>query len=74
MTPLVTDHSIVVGVILAEGRRLTTVGRESRITNDRVPYGKLLLTGSVLAGFAAGFGALGGACLVLLRYMPSDAH
>ena len=44
---------------------VTTVVRDSGQSHDRVPYSKLLLNGTVLSGFAAGFGAYRGLSLLI---------
>ena len=43
-----------------EGSIATTVERRSGRSLEHVPYSKLLLNGTVLASFAAGFGAYWG--------------
>lgn len=53
-----------------EGSIVVTVARDSGRTIDRVPYGKLLLNGTVLSGFAAGFGAYWGLSLLVGWFTP----
>ena len=53
-----------------EGSIATTVGRDGGARLDHVPYGKLLLNPTVLAGFAAGFGAYWGLSLLIGWFTP----
>lgn len=53
-----------------EGDIVVTVARESGRTIDRVPYRRLLLNGTVLSCFAAGFGAYWGLSLLVGWFTP----
>jgi len=46
------------------------VARDSRVALERVPYRKLLLNGTVLSGFATGFGAYWGLSLLVGWFTP----
>ena len=53
-----------------EGGIAVTVARDSRVALERVPYRKLLLNGTVLSGFATGFGAYWGLSLLVGWFTP----
>lgn len=53
-----------------EGNIVTTVARDSGLAIERVPYSRLLLNGTVLSGFAAGFGAYWGLSLLIGWFTP----
>jgi MFS family permease len=53
-----------------EGSIATTVVRHSGRSIERVPYTRLLLNGTVLASFAAGFGAYWGLSLLIGWFTP----
>ena len=53
-----------------EGGIAVTVARDSGVALERVPYRKLLLNGTVLSGFAAGFGAYWGLSLLIGWFTP----
>jgi ACS family D-galactonate transporter-like MFS transporter len=53
-----------------EGGIAVTVARDSGVALERVPYRKLLLNGTVLSGFATGFGAYWGLSLLVGWFTP----
>jgi MFS transporter, ACS family, D-galactonate transporter len=53
-----------------EGNIATTVARDSGLAIEHVPYSKLLLNGTVLSGFATGFGAYWGLSLLVGWFTP----
>ena len=53
-----------------EGSIATTVAANSGLTIARVPYARLLLNGTTLSGFAAGFGAYWGLSLLVGWFTP----
>lgn len=53
-----------------EGSIATTVARDTGLVIERVPYSKLLLNGTVLSGFATGFGAYWGLSLLVGWFTP----
>jgi MFS family permease len=53
-----------------EGSIVTTVARDTGVAIEHVPYARLLLNGTVLAGFAAGFGAYWGLSLLVGWFTP----
>lgn len=53
-----------------EGGIVVTVARDSGQAIERVPYRRLLLNGTVLSGFAAGFGAYWGLSLLVGWFTP----
>ncbi len=53
-----------------EGGIATTVALDTGRTIERVPYARLLLNGTVLSGFAAGFGAYWGLSLLIAWFTP----
>lgn len=53
-----------------EGGIVVTVARDSGRAIERVPYSRLLLNGTVLSGFAAGFGAYWGLSLLVGWFTP----
>jgi MFS family permease len=53
-----------------EGNIVTTVGRANGATIDRIPYRRLLLNGTILAGFAVGFSAYWGLSLLVGWFTP----
>ncbi len=53
-----------------EGTIATTIARDSGRRIDRVPYARLLLSPTVLSGFAAGFGAYWGLSLLIAWFTP----
>lgn len=57
-------------VLGKEGSIATTVERRSGRSLEHVPYSKLLLNGTVLASFAAGFGAYWGLSLLIGWFTP----
>ena len=57
-------------VLGREGSIATTVALDSGRSIDRVPYSRLLLNGTALSGFAAGFGAYWGLSLLIAWFTP----
>ncbi len=53
-----------------EGAITSTIAADTRQQLDRVPYSRLLLNGTVLSGFAAGFGAYWGLSLLIGWFTP----